>query len=309
MKLNRNWLLLVSLCAFSACEEEFSPDEKFFKEKLVVECIIENGNDDLPVFAIITKSFPFYSNFNIDQVNKAFVHNADVRIEWNDKVVRLHEFCLSTLPEDIRRQILKQFGFNPDSVKANFCAYVDIDNAIEKRVGVKYTIKVSTATDSTFSHSVLPAPNALDSIWFDAPPGKPKPDFAQLHAIINDPAEEANFYRYYTGTQNEAIIPNFSSVLDDPIFNGKKFKTPINKAVEPGAQFEENAGLFRRGDTALIKWCAITHAQFEFWTTLETSRIRQGPFASYIRIKGNMNNALGIFGLQSCITYSVPVPK
>ncbi|MBK8403974.1 MAG: DUF4249 family protein [Saprospiraceae bacterium] len=163
--------------------------------------------------------------------------------------------------------------------------------------------------DSVKSKAFIPALNPIDSIWFDVVPGKPLDSFLQLFCKIQDRPVDRDYYRYFTAGEGEALIPNFSSVTDDYFFNGQAFKFTLQKAMQPGEDFNETSGYFRKGDSIEIKWCGIEKAQFEFWNTLEVSRTRQGPFSSYVRIDGNISNGLGIFGTQNCKYYKLVVPN
>ncbi|MBK9107871.1 MAG: DUF4249 family protein [Saprospiraceae bacterium] len=150
----------------------------------------------------------------------------------------------------------------------------------------------------------------MDSFWFEKPPGRNNNDtFAQLFCIIADNPLSTDFYRYFTAGQGERLIPDLNSVTDDVFFDGKRFEFPLFKAQSLDEDFGDNSGLFKRGDTIQIKWCNITGDHFQFWNSLEASRTRQGPFSSYIRIEGNVPNALGIFGTQHCRNYTLLVPK
>ncbi len=302
---------MISLaCFLSACEEEYIPSDVIYEKQFVIESYIESSSANLPVYAIMTYSLPFYSSLGIDVINNSFVRNADVRIHDGLNEFPLQELCLNDLAEPFRSEVIKNLGYQPDSIKTNICVYVDIAGAIKPEVNKEYSIRVIKDLDTMTAKAVIPGPATIDSIWFVDPPGRNDNDtFAQLFCFIEDPPGKKDYYRYFTAGQNERLIAGVNSVTDDVFFEGQKFKFTLSKALSPDEKFGDNTGLFRRGDTVQIKWCTISESHYNFWNTLETSRTRQGPFASYVRINGNIEKGLGIFGTQNCQYYTVVVPR
>ncbi|HRG68163.1 MAG TPA: DUF4249 domain-containing protein [Saprospiraceae bacterium] len=302
-------LILLSLLLIS-CEEEFLPAESVYKKELVIESYIEKNDASLPVFAILTYTLPFYSSFNIDVINNSYVKNAEVTIFDGQTRYDLPQLCLNDIQEPLRSEIIKNFGYNPDSFKTDLCVYVDLAKTIPVETGKTYELRAITNGDTLYSTTQIPDLIPIDSFWFDKPAGKNKNDtFAQLFCIISDLPNQKDYYRYFTAGQNERLIPNVTSVTDDIFFDGQKFKFTLSEAISRDEDFGDNSGLFKRGDTVQIKWCTIPQSHFDFWNTLETSATRQGPFASYVRIKGNIEGGLGIFGGQNCKNYTLYVPK
>lgn len=295
---------------FISCEEEYLPDNSTYKKQIVLEAYIEKSTENFPVYAFASYSFPFFGSYGVDLVNSSFVHGAYVEIEDADGNHLLQEICINDLPEPFRTEVLKNLGIEPDSIKTNICVYVDLNRAIKPEVGIEYKIKLIKDFDTLTATTSIPQLVPLDSIWFDKPAGINQNDtFAQMFCIISDLPDQKDYYRYFTAGANEYLIANLNSVTDDVFFDGQKFKFTLSEAIGPDEKFGDNSGLWRRGDTVKIKWCNIPSSHYDFWKTLETSRTRQGPFASYVRIDGNVHNGLGIFGGQHCVQYQVFVPK
>ena len=243
-------------------------------------------------------------------INKSYVKNAEVTIFDGQTRYDLPQLCLNDIQEPLRSEIIKNFGYNPDSFKTDLCVYVDLAKTIPVETGKTYELRAITNGDTLYSTTQIPDLIPIDSFWFDKPAGKNKNDtFAQLFCIISDLPNQKDYYRYFTAGQNERLIPNVTSVTDDIFFDGQKFKFTLSEAISRDEDFGDNSGLFKRGDTVQIKWCTIPQSHFDFWNTLETSATRQGPFASYVRIKGNIEGGLGIFGGQNCKNYTLYVPK
>jgi hypothetical protein len=135
----------------------------------------------------------------------------------------------------------------------------------------------------------------FDFRW-DEPPGEPSDTLARLWTKIADPAG-ANYYRYLTSEKDGRYVPPFQSTTDDAFFDNKEFEFPLNKGeIRDGKFNPESFGLFYRGDSIAIKWCTLDREHFDFWKTRDFAASSGGPFASYTRIKTNINGGLGIWG-------------
>lgn len=291
------------------CEEEIIPDDSLYKEQYVVEAYLEQSSESIPPYLFLTKSLNFYSRFDTNVLKNLFIHGAQVLVEVDSNQYKLEEICINQLPPDIKKEVLNLFGYSEDSIAVDFCAYVDINRLIPVITDKTYKLKVIIGSDTIYSKTTIPSLVRIDSFWFDRIPNNLNDSFAQLFCIIDDVPGRKDFYRNFTAGQNEILIPNFSSVTNDFFFDGQKFKFTLSKAQAPGEEFSDNTGYFRRGDTVRVKWCNIDEDHFNFWNTLEVSRTRQGPFSAYVRIDGNIENGLGIFGGQNCETYTLVVPK
>ncbi len=291
----------------ASCEEEVVPDNSDFAPQYVVESYLEKSKDGFPPFLLLTKSIGFYSKIDPKVLQNIFVSGASVKVKLEGIEYRMDELCLSQLPDDVKKEILKNLGLNPDSVNVEICAYIDINHNIPIQSNRTYQLEIIKDQDTIRSQTRIPELVKIDSIWFEDIPGKANDTFAEMYGILNDFKGQSDYYRYFTAGENEGLIPNNSSVFNDFFFDGQEFKFTIPKAREAGEEFNETSGYFRRGDTVRVKWCNIDKAHFEFWNTLEVSRTRQGPFSSYVRIKTNIQNGLGIFGGQNCEVYEVIV--
>ncbi len=302
----KRYIFLLLLLNVS-CEETFIPVTNVEDEKYVVESYLELNDQAIFPYLILTKSLGFYSNINASVLEHLFIHNAIVNIETNQVQYPLQEICLNDIPKALQQQIADRFGLNLDSISVNFCVYIDINGQIPLQVGNQYKLSVIIGSDTLRSTTTIPGFIKIDSVWFDKIPGTPNDTFRQMFCFISDNPLVKDYYRYFTGTQHEPLIPNFSSVTDDALFNGQQFKFTLQKAQAPGSEFTATSGYYRIGDTVIVKWCNLDKEHFDFWNTLEVSRTRQGPFASYVRIDGNITNGLGIFGGQICKNYQLIV--
>ncbi|MBK8348299.1 MAG: DUF4249 domain-containing protein [Saprospiraceae bacterium] len=296
----------------TSCEETFVPDTSVSQQEIVVEGYVEAGKDANPVFVILTRSIPFISTIEPDKFSELFVKNAKITVFDGDKTVELNEICLSQIPDELKEEVYAVLGLNPDSTAADICVYADLFEKITREYGRKYDLKVMVDDKILTATTSIPQPIGLSGFKWSDPPGAPNDTLAQLNVTINDPVAEKNFYRYFTATgKDRQFIPPFGSVTDDAIFNGKEFEFPLQKAQRRGGDFDPvTFGLYERGDSVFVKWCAIDKAHFEFWNTRDFSANSGGPFSSYTRISSNVTGGLGIWGGYAIESYSLyPPPK
>lgn len=299
---------LLSILAIS-CTEEFIPETQEEDQRYVVEGFIEAGDSDMPTFVLLTKSVPFLSTIDLSTFNEIFVNDAKVTVFDGTNTVELEEFCLEDLPPEIREAAAIALGFDPDSTTLNICAYVDLLDVIDRQIGGEYDLKIEVEDEVITAKTTIPEFVPLFNLRWDDPPGVPSDTVARLWVTIDDPASEANFYRYFTEQKDEGLLAPFSSVVDDKFFDGKEFEFPLTKAEPQDGDFDaDNFGFYFRGDSITIKWMTIDEPHFEFWNTLEFSRNNAGPFSSYNRVSSNVNGALGIWGGYAVGYYDEFVP-
>jgi hypothetical protein len=294
---------------FKSCEEPYVPPVLNADQQIVVEGFIEAGQETNPTFILVTKSVPFTSKIDGKVFESLFVRNASVSVFDGKKMTALTQLCLNQLPPAIKKEAAKVLGLNADSITTDICVYVDLLDQIDRRIGGKYDLTVKVGDQTLTSTTTIPPHVKLDSIRWSDPPGEPSDTLARLWVTIADRPEK-NFYRYFTDTDENGYIPNFTSVTDDAFFNGKKFEFPLNRAQGRQEEFDlETSGYFYRGDSVKIKWCNIDEAHFQFWNTRDFAANSGGPFSGYTRIKTNIKGGLGIWGGYSVSTYSLFCPK
>ena len=301
--------LLLPVFILISCEENYVPDTSVSQQEIVVEGYIESGEGSNPTFVILTKSIPFISTIKSDQFSELFVKDASVSVFDGSKTVALTQICLNQIPAELKKEVYRVLGLNPDSTAANICVYVDLLNQLKRESGRKYDLKVIAEGKTLTATTTIPPFVGLHDFKWAPPPGAPRDTLAELNVKINDPKGVKNFYRYFTSTEGGSLIPPFGSVTDDAIFDGKEFEFPLQRAQRRGGGFDpETFGLYKRGDSITIKWCSIDKEHFDFWNTRDFSANSGGPFAAYTRIATNINGGLGIWGGYAVATYSLKVP-
>jgi hypothetical protein len=303
----RFFLLLFSVLALS-CEKEFIPDIPLEEPQLVVEGYIEAGDRALPPYVFLTRSIPFFQELDSAQFDNLFVSGAEIYVRESDREIQLTEVCFADLTPEQRELAQAFLGINPDEAGLNFCVYLDPTFQFLGEVGKTYELEVRAEGKVLRAQTTIANPVPLDSLRFQQPPGEPSDSLRELEVLIRDPAQEVNFYRYFTQTNSEPLRAPFASVFDDALFNGKEFSFPLPRAEAPDADFDpETFGLYRLGDTLLVKWCTLDEAHFDFWNTLEFNQANQGPFSSYTLVEDNVEGGLGVWGGYAARYYNLIV--
>ena len=309
-KLLFGWMLIIAVCLFSSCETDFVPEDIEAVDNLVVEGHIEYGPNAVLPYVILTSAVPFFSELSTEQFESLFVKNALVFVNDGEKDVQFSEVCINDLPEDLREEVAMDLGLDADILNVDICIYVDILQQIVVEPNRDYNLTIKVNDSELKSTTTIPEYIPLDSLWFQDVPGEPSDTLLALWSRIDDPADQDDYYRYFTGDKGEPLVIPFQSVTDDIFFNGQEFDFPLSKAEPRGGDFDPNTfGFFNIQDTVIVKWCTIDVEHFDFWTTLEFALNSQGPFSSYTRVKTNIEGGLGIWGGYACDEYELIVRK
>jgi hypothetical protein len=299
----------LAMISLGGCIEDYVPSTEETKQETVIEGFIEAGESSAPAYVLITKSIPFLSTIELSTFDDLFVNEAKVTVNDGTNNVELTELCLADLPPGIKEVAAQVLGFDPESTSLNICAYVDILDQLDRKIGGKYDLRIETGESIITATTTIPPFIPLTKLRWDDPPGAPSDTLARLWITIADDEEEDNYYRYFTEENNTGFVIPFSSVTNDAFFDGQDFEFPLNKAEQRDGSFDPNTfGLYNRGDSIRIKWMNLDEAHFDFWNTLEFSRNNSGPFSSFNRVSSNVDGALGIWGGYAVGYYEDMVP-
>ena len=303
--------LSILILVLWSCEEAFVPEGVDKTPEIVVEGYIEAGGRPSPPYVIITHDVPFFSQFNANELDGIFVHNANVQVSNGADTVVLTELCLEDLSPEEKELASNFFGVQLNNIAYNFCIYTDLTFSMEGEIGKTYELIIDVEGHNLNAMTHIPAHVPLDSIAFEEPAGSLNDTLAQMICEIEDPAGIANYYRYLVDVDGNGYITPFASVTDDQIFDGDSAFFPLSRP-EPRGSDEidlETFGLYRLGDTISLKWMNVDEAQYRFWYTLEYSINNQGPFSNYTRVDSNIEGGLGIWGGISATYYDLIVEK
>lgn len=289
----------------SSCERDITVDLPKGEEKLVVEGYIENG---LPPYVILTHNVPVFSQTNVDDISNLFVHDAFVQVTDGIDTVTLREYNSDNLPENVKRQLANIFQVdeevltgNNDEDQINFSLYsIPLGNFFLGKENTRYQLMVKTGQYIARAETVVRSKALVDSIFFKSVGVE---DLVRLFIRINDPADEVNYYRYFTKRNREPFYAGYlASVANDKLVNGSTFIFPIDRGEPRAAKVNFDLyGYFFYGDTVVVKFCDIDKAHYDFWNSLEEDFRNQGnPFGSPTIIQSNVDGALGVWGGYCC---------
>ncbi len=312
MKRFINIILILLFVLLWSCEEAFIPETPSAGGELVVEGYIEAGNPESPpAYVFITRSLPFYGEVNPDIIGDLFVRDASVTISDGRDTVELTEVCLEDLPPELQEEIRRQIGGGLSLDSIGYCAYVDLEDRLEREIGGEYELRIQTDETVLRARTSIPPHVAPDSITLSRQGNLPGDSLYQMVCHLTDPGGRMDYYRYFTRINNGPFEAPFTSVTDDVAFDGNEFSFPLQKA-EPLPDEDtdtETFGLVSSGDTVDIKWTNIDAAHYDFWNTLEFNRSNQGPFSTYTLVESNIEGGLGIFGGYSVSIHRIIVPE
>lgn len=265
-----------SIAIFSACEKEIEIDLPRPDPKIVIEGWIENGQS---ARVIITKSAPYFDPIDSTTLANSLVTNATVTVSDG------------TLSENLT------LGFNPE-----YFPYIMYMGSTLKGVpGKTYSLTVQVDGATYTSETTILEPLQLDSVWYYVEPGKDS--LGYVWAIGSDPGETEDFYRVFSKRlgRDQAFVPMIGSTWEDKYFNGQEFTFSVFRGeasyLIDNQTDSDEFGLFRIGDTIVIKLARIPQPIYEFWSAAEAETFAGGnPFSTPALIPSNIKGgALGVW--------------
>lgn len=296
------YLAVVLLCSlfYTSCEKEVDIKLNTGASKLVVDGQIET--DGYPV-VILTKSIGYFSKIDLTTLENNFAHGAVVKVSDGIQTVTLKEYSLDTGINNLNKFYL----YSIDTSNVSNLSFKGI-------VEHQYTLTIDFEGKRYESTTKIPRVKPIDSMWFRQPTGDPKvPTSVMMFVKFSDPDTLGNYIRYFTRRNNQLFFPGLNSVYEDDIVNGTTIDSlnlaaGYNRSKEPNL---DSLGLFFRGDTVTLRWCALDKAAFDFFRTFEYATGTVGnPFAAPVNVQSNIKGgALGVWaGYGSSYTTRV-VPQ
>lgn len=276
--------LLVIIVAFVSCEKDITVDLPQPESKVVVDGYVEPGQ---PVYVVLTRNAPYFAPVDPDFLNIAET-GADVKV--NDGTA---DWQLIEIDTTVNGLELKGVYIAPFLIGI---------------VGKTYTLSITTTKGEKLTAvTTLPAPIALDSVWFQIQETLPGNDsLGYVWATLTDPDTLNNCYRWMAkrvGKDSSFIAPMGSS-FEDKFINGTTFDFAYNRGavLNSTAQDDNNdeTGFFKKGDSIIVKYCTVDRSVYEFWRDADNQIGSNGsPFASPAPIRSNVNGGLGLFASYS----------
>lgn len=298
--------LTMGILAFAwGCEKDITLDLETGPEKLVVEGHIEPG---YPPYVILTHNVPYFDLADIDDLEKLFVHGADVTVFDGADTYQLIEYCSDNMPDSLLSLASLYLGVEMDDLtNYNFCVYTSavdtgqLFSILLGDLGKTYDLVINVDGKELTATTTLLYPVPLDSIWFVERPAEDS--LGQLYVTFSDPPTSGDYYRMFTQRlQTDAYtIPTSQSLLSDQNINGTTVDLLFERGNIPG-RLDDNIGFYHIGDTVVVKWCTLDYGHYEFWRTAQIEFDNVGnPIATPTAIKTNIEGGLGIWGAYGAI--------
>lgn len=291
--------LILGICGFFSCEKNVDFKLGEGATKVVVEGTIELG---LPPIVRFSKSIGFFSAIDLQTFAESFLHDAEITVSDGSQTITLKEY-------PIVLDSFTYYVYSIDTANPNALNFRGESGKIYS-LTIKYDGKVYEST------TYLPAVTPLDSLWAEPPPPEEAPEdypnAMQLFARYTDPPEPGNKNRYFTSRNGGAFLPPIYSVSDDQIINGTSVDIRITAGFNKMDSLDRSTyGYFDKGDTVVVKWCAIDDNVFYFWRTLEFSYGTTGnPFAAPVEVSTNISNgALGVWQAYAVTYDTLIIPR
>ena len=231
------YILLCSVILIS-CRQADEDNLTGYKPNFVVEGWIEAGGYP---YVILTHNLPFFTQLDSAQLSQAVIRWAKVTVSDGNQTEVL------TARKDERY----------------FPPYLYRGSEIKGEVGKTYTLTVEYAGYVLTAKTIIPNPVPLDKLWFSEKDG----DKRQLNIQFQDPANEKNYYRIFTRTEQDQIFyPTLLSVQDDKYFNGKSLILNVNRGPKNNLTTKHEP-YFDKWDTVYVKFATIPQEGYDFWNS------------------------------------------
>lgn len=253
MKITPVCITLILLLILSSCVNRLDYDNDGFKDHLVVEGYIEEG--EYPV-VMITKNKPFNIEADKETVNEIIVRWAKVIVSDGEK----EEILVGR------------------SAPGYFPPFIYKGNEIKGEAGKTYTLKVICAQYELTAETTIPESVPIGKITIA--PSETNDSLRQLTVHFDDPVEQKNYYKIYTQIEgkNARFVPALGGNLNDNLFNGQTISCKISQGIEKIPAKNTHAD-FYKGDIVYVKLCTLPVFGFEFWKDFENEIINgQNPF-------------------------------
>jgi hypothetical protein len=281
--MQRFLVYLLLMFYFAACEKDISLDLPPSDSEIVVDGYVETG---LPPYILLSQTSGYFSPIGFDNLVNDAITDAEVWLSDGFDTVRLNQVAINGI------------------VQSGIYVALDSSTLAPLMIGVpgrNYALRIITSSGKIITSSAkLMIPVQPDSVWFRVNTGNDSLGLGYMR--LDEPDTIENCYRIFTKriTKDMMFLPPSGSVFDDRFINGQLFDFAYNRGriINSIAADDNNeeAGLFKKGDTIVVKFTSIDRGVFEFWRDAETQLSNIGsPFAVPFNIKSNINGGIGLF--------------
>lgn len=271
-------MVATCLWTLTACVAEDLPA---YKAELVVEGWIED--EGYPV-VLLTETVP------VTSVSQSADDLEDRLLRW--AVVRISDGTYTvTLTGRYDR------GYFPP--------YIYTTSRMKGRAGRTYTLSVEVDERQATATTTIPARPQVSDWRIEALPDCDT--LFTVKALINDPADDKNYYQLFARTGKEArqFLPSLMGSIDDDVMDGATWVS-IYRGQKLGSG--RYTPYFRPGDTLAVKVAQVDAEAFRFWDDY-SQLLTEGNnilLAPQQNVRGNICGGLGCwYGLSAVTRYAI----
>lgn len=301
-------LLLPAVALLIGCEKEITVEVPETAQKLVVEGTIEPG---LPPFVILTRTQSFFDPLDAGAIANSFVRDAVITVDNGNGPEQLQQICSGALTPAQRALFAEITGMDPNLLgSVNICVYTTGNEALFGEVGRTYSLRVEADGNVLTSTTTIPAPVALDSVWFKLALERPDDDsLGYAWGRLTDPSTMGNYYRWMArrighradgSVKDPTFISPLGNTFEDKYVNGLTFDFNFIRGRQFYSDNEEDdneeQGFFKVGDTIAVKFVSIGYNEHEFYTSYDENVGSSGDmFGTPVNARSNITGGLGIW--------------
>ncbi len=290
----------------TSCEKEITVDLPRVEPRIIVEGSFVSNQ---PPLLMLTWSQGYFEPTDLSSLQNLYVHNAVVSISDGATSYPLQEICTADLTEE-QLELASQFLGIPVAAlqSLNVCMYSNL--SLLGQPGTTYHLTIDYGNHHLSGTTRIPELVYLSNTRFEVISTLPNDSLGFLFANISDPDTVGNAYRWFAKRINTypqwvpdeslrgqpkdlSFIAPLGSVIDDTFFNGLQFEFSYYRGSMPNTtKFDDlngERGFFKRGDTVVVRGCAIDRASYKFLYSLETMIANQGsPFSVPANLVSNI---------------------
>ena len=276
-------LLRLSLClSLFSCNPEVDVSNIPYEPKIVVEGSIEIG-EYASVF--ISRSAPVLGK-----------HDTIGLLEYARLFPRVIVIDNETLVADTLRMTINRNRIPP---------YENRGRVIKGEIGKHYTLKIEYDGKIITSTTYIPAPVALDEIWFR----RRKANDTLGYIGVSFKNESAEYYRLATSSVSVrgVFTPCLYGNIDSRKYeNAGQIKLELNKGptVYPRVDFST---FYNISDTVKIKFSTQPKAAYDYWVSYQNEVLNSQNviYPAFSNLKTNIDGGIGIWSGYGSLHYTV----
>jgi hypothetical protein len=283
---------------FSSCTKEVKIDIPGYKEQLVVDGSIREGE---PPIILLSKSQNIYAPTDISAYLGSFVGDAVVTVSDGTNTVTLSKICTDDLPPGTEAYAEALFGMSIQELQqlpSPLCVYTTFDPSMFGQVGKTYTLTILHDGKTYTSTTSIQAPVALDYLTWK--PEANSSSIGYLYSFMTDNASTSdNFMWEMKKVSDPMFTKPFNPYFNDVFFNGLAFEfTVYNPMSFNDSTYSENErGFYKYGDTVVMRLSRMGKKEYNFFEKKINQVFSSGsPFATPINVPSNIEGgALGVW--------------